>query len=286
MSDNLIDMHTHTNASDGEYDADTLIEMAKDKGITTLGITDHDTLLGVQGIKKEHPEIEVIPGIEISVKVPVGRMHVLGYDLDIWNESLNSKMEELHNRSLYSVAGVICQLKKDYGIVLDTEDILSILNKKTNIGRPDIARVLVDKGITGTVREAFDKYLIEAYEKVRDVAKGISKKECIELIKNANGLAVIAHPHSLELSPRELESFIEELVSYGLDGIEVYHSNHNEEMVDEYLRLAEKYDLLISGGSDYHGPVVKPDVGLGTGKDNIKIKKLSLLDEIHKRKKN
>lgn len=286
MNNNLIDMHTHTSASDGEYDADTLIEMAKDKGITTLGITDHDTLLGVQGIKKEHSNIEVVPGIEISVKVPVGRMHVLGYDLDIWNESLNSKMEELHNRSLYSVAGVICQLKKDYGIVLDTEDILSILNKKTNIGRPDIARVLVDKGITGTVREAFDKYLIEAYEKVRDVAKGISKKECIELIKNANGLAVIAHPHSLELSPSELDTFIEELVSYGLDGIEVYHSNHNEEMVDEYLRLAEKYDLLISGGSDYHGPVVKPDVGLGTGKDNIKIKKLSLLDEIHKRKKN
>lgn len=286
MSDNLIDMHTHTNASDGEYDADTLIEMAKDKGITTLGITDHDTLLGVQGIKKEHSNIEVVPGIEISVKVPIGRMHVLGYDLDIWNENLNKKMEELHNRSLYSVAGVICQLKKDYGIVLDTEDILSILNKKTNIGRPDIARVLVDKGITGTVREAFDKYLIEAYEKVRDVAKGISKKECIELIKNANGLAVIAHPHSLELSPSELDTFIEELVSYGLDGIEVYHSNHNEEMVDEYLRLAEKYDLLISGGSDYHGPVVKPDVGLGTGKDNIKIKKLSLLDEIHKRKKN
>lgn len=286
MSNNLIDMHTHTCASDGEYDADTLIEMAKDKGITTLGITDHDTLLGVQEIKKEHSNIEVIPGIEISVKVPVGRMHVLGYDLDIWNENLNKKMEELHNRSLYSVVGVICQLKKDYGIVLDTEDILSILNKKTNIGRPDIARVLVDKGITGTVREAFDKYLIEAYEKVRDVAKGISKKECIELIKNANGLAVIAHPHSLELSPSELDTFIEELVSYGLDGIEVYHSNHNEEMVDEYLRLAEKYDLLISGGSDYHGPVVKPDVGLGTGKDNIKIKKLSLLDEIHKRKKN
>lgn len=286
MNNNLIDMHTHTSASDGEYDADTLIEMAKDKGITTLGITDHDTLLGVQGIKKEHSNIEVVPGIEISVKVPVGRMHVLGYDLDIWNENLNKKMEELHNRSLYSVAGVICQLKKDYGIVLDTEDILSILNKKTNIGRPDIARVLVDKGITGTVREAFDKYLIEAYEKVRDVAKGISKKECIELIKNANGLAVIAHPHSLELSPSELDTFIEELVSYGLDGIEVYHSNHNEEMVDEYLRLAEKYDLLISGGSDYHGPVVKPDVGLGTGKDNIKIKKLSLLDEIHKRKKN
>lgn len=286
MNNNLIDMHTHTSASDGEYDADTLIEMAKDKGITTLGITDHDTLLGVQGIKKEYSNIEVVPGIEISVKVPVGRMHVLGYDLDIWNENLNKKMEELHNRSLYSVAGVICQLKKDYGIVLDTEDILSILNKKTNIGRPDIARVLVDKGITGTVREAFDKYLIEAYEKVRDVAKGISKKECIELIKNANGLAVIAHPHSLELSPSELDTFIEELVSYGLDGIEVYHSNHNEEMVDEYLRLAEKYDLLISGGSDYHGPVVKPDVGLGTGKDNIKIKKLSLLDEIHKRKKN
>lgn len=283
MKNELIDMHTHTNASDGEYSADYLIEKAKKEGIKTIGITDHDTLLGIQNVQEEHEGIEVIPGIEISVKVPVGRMHVLGYDLDIWDERLNNKMQELHNRSLYSVAGVLCQLKKDYGIVFTTDEILSILNKKTNMGRPDIAKVMIENGLVSSVSEAFDKYLNEAYQRMGDVSKGITKQECIELIKNSGGLAVLAHPHSLKLPKEELEQFVGELVDYGLDGIEAYHSNHTPEMTEEYLGLADKYNLLVSGGSDYHGPLVKPDISLGRGRDNIKIKQLTLLDRIHSR---
>lgn len=283
----LIDMHTHTCYSDGELTPNELVKKAEQEGIKTISITDHDTLLGVQNmtIPKEKRKIEVINGIEISIKVPKGRMHILGQDIDIWNEELNEKMKELHTRSIYSVAGIICQLKKEYGIVFTSEEILSILNAKRNIGRPDIAKLLIEYGYASSVQDSFDKYLIEAYEKLGDIAKGISFPECAELIHNANGYVVLAHPVSLELNKDELERKIEYLVENGLDGIEVFHSNHREENVEEYLRLAEKYNLLISGGSDYHGPNVKPDVNLGTGKDNIKIKQLTLLDSIHRRQK-
>lgn len=283
----LIDLHTHTSYSDGEKTPNELVEKADDEGLETIAITDHDTLLGVQNmtIPKTKRKVKVINGIEISIKVPKGRMHVLGQDIDIWNKDLNDAMTNLHNRSVYSVAGVICQLKKDYGIVFSTEEILNILNAQRNIGRPDVAKLLIQYGYASSVQEAFDKYLIEAYEKLGDVAKGISFPECAELIHNANGYVVLAHPISLELTHEELDKKIEYLVDNGLDGIEVYHSNHSPANVEEYLRLAEKYNLLISGGSDYHGPSIKPDIELGTGKGNVKVKQLTLLDSINRRQK-
>lgn len=282
----LIDMHTHTCYSDGELTPNELVEKAASEGLDIIAITDHDTLLGVQNmtIPQSKRKTRVINGIEISIKVPKGRMHILGLDIDIWNKELNDKMEELHTRSIYSVAGIICQLKKDYGIVFSSEEILSILNAQRNIGRPDVAKLLIEKGYASSVQECFDKYLIEAYEKLGDIAKGISFEECAELIHNANGFVVLAHPVSLELTKEELEKKVELLVEQGLDGIEVFHSNHKKEDEEEYIRLAKKYNLIISGGSDYHGPTVKPDVSLATGKDNIKIEQLSLIDAINKRK--
>lgn len=192
-------------------------------------------------------------------------------------------MKYLHTRSLYSVSGVICQLKKDHDIVFSSDEILNILTAKRNIGRPDVAKLLIKYGYASTVQEAFDKYLIEAYKKCGDVVKGISFPECAELLHGANGFVVLAHPVSLELEGEELEKTIEFLVDNGLDGIEVFHSNHSPENTEEYLRLAEKYNLLISGGSDFHGPNVKPDISLGIGKGNIKVKQLTLLDSIQRR---
>ena len=283
----LIDLHTHTCYSDGEQTPNELVEKADNEGLDTIAITDHDTLLGVQNmtIPKDERNVNVINGIEISIKVPKGRMHILGEDIDIWNKELNEAMINLHNRSVYSVAGVICQLKKDYGIVFSTEEILSILNAQKNIGRPDVAKLLIKYGYASSVQEAFDKFLIDAYVKLGDVAKGISFPECAELIHKASGFVVLAHPVSLELTPEELEKKVEYLVDNGLDGIEVYHSNHSPTNVEEYLKLADKYNLLISGGSDYHGPTIKPDIELGTGKENVKVKQLTLLDTINRRKK-
>ena len=282
-----IDLHTHTLYSDGELTPDELVKKAEEEGLKTIAITDHDTLLGVKNmtITKENRKVDVINGIEVSIKVPKGRMHILGLDIDICNKKLNDKMDELHNRSIYSVAGIICQLKKDHGIVFKTEEILEILNEKRNIGRPDVAKLLIKHGYTNSVQESFEKYLIDAYTKIGDVAKGISFPECAELIHAANGFVVLAHPVSLELDKEELENKIKYLVDNGLDGIEVYHSNHTKEDEKEFLRLAKKYNLLISGGSDFHGPKVKPDVKLGTGKSNVSITELTVLDAIKSRQK-
>lgn len=282
---NLIDMHTHSSYSDGELNPDELIIKAKNEGISTIAITDHDTILGIKNITVDPNRIgiKIISGIELSAQVPVGSMHILGYGIDVNNEALNQKLKEIHNRNLYAIMAIICQLKKDYDIVFTTEEILEILNLERNIGRPDIARLLIKYGYVSSVKEAFQKYLIEAYNCCGKITKGIPKEECIKLIKNAGGLAVLAHPITLEKDPQELDLCIRELVEYGLDGIEVFHSEHSHKNIEEYICLANKYNLLVSGGSDYHGENTKPDIELGRGKNNIKIKQLTLIDRINAR---
>ncbi len=280
----MIDLHTHSCYSDGEYTPNELILKAKSEGIKMISITDHDTVLGNQNItlkKEEKSGIRIIPGIELSAKVDKGQMHILGYNIDIYNNELNKKIKELKNNSLYSVLAMIVQLKKDYGITFTTEEILEILNSKGNIGRPDIAKLFVKYSYTSSVKEAFDKYLIPANKKISSIKKGITYNECINLIKNAGGIAVLAHPKTLKCTSKELEKIIIELKKSGIEGIEAYHSIHKPEEIEQYLDLANKYNLLVSGGSDYHGPLIKPNIELATGvNNNIKTKKLTITTRI------
>lgn len=276
----LIDMHTHTNYSDGDNSPKELIELAKKQNIKILGITDHDTLEGIKNIPKNIKGIEVIPGIELTAKVKKGRMHILGYNIDINNEELNNKMSWLKDKSTNSVISLIEQLKKDYKIYFTHEEIKELINANHNLGRPDLARLLIKKGYVKTVQEAFDKYLIAAYDKTRKVNKNLTPEECIKLILNSGGIPVLAHPHSLELDNKQLEILLRKMIKQGLKGIEIYHSDHIKEKEEFYLYLANKYNLLISGGSDYHGPITKPDIFLGLGKNNIMIEDLSILNKI------
>ncbi len=276
----LIDMHTHTNYSDGDYSPTELIELAKKQNIKILGITDHDTLEGIKNVPKNIKGIKVIHGIELTAKVSKGRMHILGYNIDINNEELNNKMSWLKDKSTNSVISLIEQLKKDYKIYFTHEEIKELINANHNLGRPDLARLLIKKGYVKTVQEAFDKYLIAAYDKTRKVNKNLKPEECIKLILNSGGIPVLAHPHSLELDNKQLEILLRKMIKQGLKGIEVYHSNNTKEEEEYYLYLANKYKLLISGGSDYHGPITKPDIFLGLGKNNIMIDDLSILNKI------
>ena len=276
----MIDLHTHSCFSDGEYTPNELILKAKREGITTIAITDHDTVLGNQNItltKEEKEGIKIIPGIELSAKVPKGQMHILGYNIDIYNKELNAKIIELKNNSLYSMLGILVQIKKDYGITFSTEEILNILNSKGNIGRPDIAKLCIKHQYSSTVKEAFNNYLIPANSKISEIKKGITYEECLRLIKNAGGIPVLAHPKTLKCNDNELEEIIKELKEHGLVGIEAYHSIHTPEEIEKYIEFANQYNLLISGGSDYHGPLTKPNIKLGTGiNNNIKVKHLTI----------
>lgn len=290
MSDKIIDLHTHTNYSDGDLSPTELIRLAIEKRIGILGITDHDTLDGIKKIDRSNSlivdsGIQIIDGIELSAKVSKGRMHILGYDIDINDTNLNKKMGELKDNSINSILSIMEQIKRDYGIFFRYDDIKGLVNSKHNLGRPDLAKLCVKYGYASSIQDAFDKYLIEAHNKTRSTSKGLLYEECIELILKSKGIPVLAHPKSLELSEKEFLIFLKEMINFGLKGIEVYHSSHTEEEMKFYLEIANKYNLLISGGSDYHGSTVKPDIDLGTGKNhNIKIKSLSLIEEIKNRK--
>ncbi len=285
---NLIDLHTHTCYSDGELMPNELLKLAISKGIGTISITDHDTLLGNKKIMsgygcEETDFLNIIPGIELSAKTDKGRMHILGYNINIHDADLNGRMEELKNNSIYSVLAIVNQLKKDYGIILKTEDIVKLVSASHNIGRPDLAKLLVKYELATSSQNAFDRYLIEAHEKTRASSKGLPYEECIELILNAGGVPVLAHPNTLELNPKELLILIKKMITVGLKGIEAYHSSHTLTDTENYLKIAGDLNLVYSGGSDFHGSFVKPDVELGTGRsNNLNIRKLTLLDCIKK----
>lgn len=288
MEKKLIDMHMHTTYSDGELTPDELIELAVENNISVMSITDHNTINGIKNINRENKnikdnKIQIINGIELSAKVPKGRMHILGYDYDINSPILNEKMSKLKDNSTNSVLSVIEQIKKDYNISFTYEDLKKLINEPHNLGRPDVARMLLKNGYVKTIQEAFDKYLEDAHEKVRGRNKGLKYYECLDLIKQSGGIPVLAHPKSLELSEKEFLILLKDMIKCGLQGIEVYHYSHTKEEMDFYEKVAHDNNLLISGGSDYHGPKAKPDIYVGTGRNNIKIKRLSLVDEINRR---
>lgn len=277
-----IDLHTHTNYSDGELSPEELIKLAISNNIGTISITDHDTINGIKTVDKNasyitESGIQIINGIELSVKRDAGRMHILGYGIDLENEALNQKMSFLRDNSVNSVLSIMEQIKRDYGIRFTYEDIKNLINANHNLGRPDLAKLCIKYGYATSVSEAFDKYLIDAYNKTRTSRKGLTYQECIELIKNSGGKVILAHPKSLELSELDFLKLLREMISNGLDGIEVYHSSHSQEEIKYYKNIADKYNLLISGGSDFHGESVKPGIELG----KQKIKSLSLLDKLY-----
>lgn len=276
----LIDMHMHTNYSDGELSPDELIKLAIERNIGTMAITDHDTLNGIKSVdKSKYPNINIINGIELSAKADKGRIHILGYGIDLDSKILNDKMSELKTNSINHVISIYEQIKKDYGIRFNYDDLIEMFNANHNLRRPDLAKLCIKYGLANSVQDAFDKYLIDAYNKIRGRSKGLPYSECIELINKSGGIAVLAHPKSLELNEKEFLIMIRSMIECGLKGIEVYHSSHSSEEMEYYLNIANEYNLLVSGGSDYHGNIVKPDIEVGTGKNNnLKIKKLSLLD--------
>lgn len=271
-----IDLHAHTTYSDGELTPNELIKEAINKNIKTLAITDHNTVEGLNNITYKSDKINVVKGVELSAKVDYGTMHILGLNIDKDSKELNKKLIKLKDNSINSVLSVIEQLKKHHNIYFTYEELKELVNYNHNLGRPDIARLLIRKGCVNSVKEAFDKYLIDAYNKSKTTKKGISYQECIELILKSNGIPVLAHPKTLKLSDKELLYLLKDMINSGLMGIEVYHSSHNSEEIDKYLKLANELNLLISGGSDYHGINTKPDIELGCGK----IKELSILSKI------
>ena len=273
----FVDLHTHTIYSDGDKHPNELIEIAKNIKLTHLAITDHDNISALKTINENDIEdLELITGVELTAKTSKGRMHILGYNIDIYNEKLNQK---LNNRNdIYNFMLYVNGLKELYNISFKESEITEIITKPGNIGRPDLAKLLLKYNYVSSIKEAFSKYLNKVMDNCRTKKRGYTKEECIEMILEAGGIPVLAHPITLELNDDELIKEIKYLQSLGLKGIETKHIHHNQEYTNKLESIAIELNLLTTGGTDYHG-TIKPDVQLGTGiNNNIKVTNPTIID--------
>lgn len=246
---NWVDLHTHTNKSDGTHSPREQVQLAKSSGLAGVAITDHDTIAGWEEALAAGVElgIKVVPGVEISSLWGDIDIHVLGYYVAADDTLFLNKLEQLRNVRNERNHRMVAKLQQ-LGIDITMDEVeKKKKDTKTNIGRPHIAEVLMDKGIVTTMKEAFDEYLGREGKAYINVPR-ISPHDAVKMIHEAGGVAVLAHPG---LYPDD--SIIEQLVALGLDGIEVYHADHGEEDEKRYLHIAKQYELLITGGSDYHG---------------------------------
>ena len=259
------DLHVHTTASDGSLNAQQIVAEAKRIGLTTMAITDHDTIGNVKECIEEGKKqgIRIIAGVELSAEVDSGKMHILGYGIDPDNNEFNLVMKMLREAREDRNKNIIEALKCIFKINISPEDVKKHA-KGESIGKPHIAAAIVEKGYCPDIETVFNKILGKRYMETID-RKKLPPKSCIELIKKAGGIAFLAHPNSLKLNLEKTFDKIKELQRYGLAGIETYHSKLSQTQSNAYVKMAKELGLMISCGSDFHGPEVKKDVELGLG---------------------
>lgn len=269
-----IDLHVHSNVSDGTSTPTELVSYAYEKKLSAFALTDHDTVDGVAeavsaaaSLATEDRKLTVIPGVEISAGYHGRDIHILGLCLDYTDPTL---VETLHNVAMERGRRNEKMLKnlQDAGLSITMED-LHEGNEDAIITRAHFGKALLKKGYVSSIKEAFSKYLDSngPYYVPREY---LSPKTAIELITNAGGIAVLAHPLLYKFSASELRTLLSELKGYGLQGIEAVYSC-NIGLDESFVRsLAREFDLVCTGGSDYHGSV-KPDIDLGSGRGNLKI---------------
>ena len=247
MAKPLIDLHLHTYYSDGTFTPEQVAKAAEEMKLAAISLTDHDTIEGCDRLAKACDErnIEFIPGTELSVDIEGNEMHLLGYFLDTQNERLSTATTNYKQNRTNRVHGLVDQLN-ELGIELDADDVFDLAKCKAP-GRPHVARALVKHGFCGSVDEAFSRFLRRGA--TAWVPKtNVDYREGIELIHQAGGLAVMAHP-----GLNKIDHLIPDLVKAGLDGLECWHTRHPKSTAKRYREMAERYGLIITGGSDCHG---------------------------------
>lgn len=278
------DLHIHTIYSDGEYTPVEIIEKARKAGITTLSITDHNNLKGTKEaiLNNKYDDLTIIPGVELSAKSESNiNIHILGYNMDLHDYELNDLVDAYEKDSVKQVKSLICLLKSEYDITFKEDDMEKIFNLPGNIGRTEVAKICVDAGYATSVEDAFKRLLNPV--KHMQVKKNVNPTDeaLIKYIIDAGGVPCLAHPESLKLEVPELKIYIKELMTYGLEAIEVYHSKNPRMLTIELEKIADEFGLYKSAGSDYHGPIVSPNVEIRHGlNDNLNIKWASILSRI------
>lgn len=258
------DLHVHTNRSDGIYSLSEIIPKAEKAGLSAIAITDHDSVAALSDIPICQPktDIEIVPGIEISVYEDGGELHMLGYFIDYQNDDLKSMIAQVQNVRKQRVFDVCTKLKK-INMNISPEEVFKVAGNTSSLGRPHIAKVMLAKKYVSNLKEAFIKYL--SFGNPGFVAKHkVSAAQSIDIIKSAGGVAILAHP----FLNRQIK-IIEPLIKKGISGIEVYYSMHTKEQVKTLQKIANKYGLIETGGSDYHGESHN-SICLGDGYTDVK----------------
>ncbi|HVO32839.1 MAG TPA: PHP domain-containing protein [Elusimicrobiota bacterium] len=242
------DLHTHTTASDGTLTPEELFDKAAGLGVRVLAITDHDSTNGydaLQPLRSRHPDVRLVPGIEMSAEGDKP-CHLLGYFINPTGQAFQTSLRQLRDKRVERVRAMADKLGQ-LGIELDWSRIVAQA-KGGCLGRPHLADALLERRIVKTRQEAFDRFLKRngpAYV-AQDEPRS---RQTIELIRNAGGVAVLAHP-SYDTS----EELLKALVSEGLNGIEAYYPDHSRSLTQRYLEMAKDLQLVVTGGSDFHGP--------------------------------
>lgn len=253
---NRADLHMHTNFSDGEHSPFELVNKAKESGLDIISITDHDSINGIAEAMDYGKDIgiEVIPGLEISTDIEDHEVHLLGYFINIHDEELNKYLTFFRQERYQRAKRIISKLQ-NLGLRISIDDVMEQA-KSSALGRPHIAKAMVELGLIQNYYAAFDKYLGDkapAYERKIHV----SANSALKLISDAGGLSFIAHPGNMK------ESILTTLINTGVDGIEVIHPSHKLHQTKFYRGIVNQYCLLESGGSDFHGGKREDDRNLG-----------------------
>ena len=244
-----VDLHIHSTASDGRLSPTNIVHKAVELGLTIIAIADHDSVDGIAPAlvaAQAFPWLRVIPCVEISTDVPNGEVHVLGYFVDYTDHKLKASLDRLRNSRRQRAQRMIAKLK-NFGIHIEWQRVQEIAGSGS-IGRPHIAQAMLEKGYIASLKEAFAKYIGRGAPAYVEREK-MTPVEAVELVLQANGLPVLAHPFTAD----DPETMVIELKAAGLVGLEVYYDGYPINEINKLLSLANKYNLIATGGSDYHG---------------------------------
>ncbi len=264
-----LDLHLHTTHSDGSLPPTEVLELAHKAGVTALAITDHDITTAIPEALNAGARlgIAIIPGVEISSRFGDNELHILGYFLDWQDPPLNERLAGLR-ASRHTRNPRIIERLRAAGCDITYDEVKKLAGTES-VGRPHIARVLMDKGYVTSAKEAFDRFL--AHGKPAYVPRELPEPiQAIAWIRAAKGVPVLAHPLWAKQNGEGLFGLCEQLKAEGLGGMEAHYSTHNPKQTAELLDIAKRLDLLVTGGSDFHG-ITKPDIEVGVGRGGLTV---------------
>ena len=248
-----IDLHIHTTYSDGMFSPSQIVDTARDCALDVIALTDHDNVLSydiaTKYVKEKNIPLEIIPGVEINTIFKGYEVHILGYMMNKNDTDFKNMLEFQQKARIEQTHQIIDLLAKKQGIKIKFEDVAKLVAPMGSIGRPHIARAITSCGGSANVMEAYAKFINNKSD-VYIERKTVLPHDAVEIISEAGGIPVFAHPIDVDIA----DTLTKDLVNCGLRGIEAYHRKHSPAAVEHFSTLAEKYGLIVTGGSDFHAP--------------------------------